>query len=88
MAASSSSGSDDFDPNKASKGMDKYSRQVGAYGVGVMKFLRGLQVLVIGMKGVGIEAAKNLVLTGCKAVHLHDDGLAEIADLGTNFFLR
>lgn len=87
MAASSSSAHDEFDANKATAGMDKYSRQVGAYGVGVMKFLRGLHVLVIGMKGVGIETAKDLVLSGPKAVHIYDNGLAEIADLNTNFFL-
>src|SRR3989338_4071790 len=86
---SSSSGPDasQFDGSRKSAAMDKYSRQVGAYGVGVMKFLREYRILIVGLKGVGIETAKDLVLTGPLAVHIHDNGLAEIADLGCNFFL-
>ncbi|OQR97624.1 ubiquitin activating enzyme, E1 family [Achlya hypogyna] len=67
--------------------MDKYSRQIGAFGLETMAKLVKLKVLIVGMRGVGIECAKNLILAGPGAVTVHDDGLAEIADLGVNFFL-
>ncbi|ETP34904.1 hypothetical protein F442_16847 [Phytophthora nicotianae P10297] len=67
--------------------MDKYSRQIGAFGLETMAKLVKLKVLIVGLQGVGIECAKNLILAGPGAITLHDDGIAEIKDLGTNFFL-
>uniref|UniRef100_A0AAV1TZN0 E1 ubiquitin-activating enzyme n=1 Tax=Peronospora matthiolae TaxID=2874970 RepID=A0AAV1TZN0_9STRA len=67
--------------------MDKYSRQIGAFGLETMAKLVKLRVLVVGLRGVGIECAKNLILAGPSAITLHDDGTAEMKDLGTNFFL-
>eukprot|EP00924_Labyrinthula_sp_SR-Ha-C_P002342 maker-scaffold_16-snap-gene-1.20-mRNA-1 protein AED:0.05 eAED:0.05 QI:124/1/0.66/1/1/1/3/0/1222 len=67
--------------------MDKYSRQVGEYGVEAMAKLTQMKVLVIGAKGVGIEAAKNLILAGAGEVTLYDDDPVTISDLGTNFYL-
>ncbi|CAN0422299.1 unnamed protein product, partial [Phaeothamnion confervicola] len=67
--------------------MDKYSRQIGAYGLEAMSKLLNLKVLIVGLCGVGIEAAKNLVLAGPGAVTLHDDEPVAVADLGVNFFL-
>ena len=46
-----------------------------------------LRVLIVGVKGVGIETAKNLVLAGPGAVTLFDNGPAEAKDMGANFFL-
>jgi ubiquitin-activating enzyme E1 len=46
-----------------------------------------LKVLIVGLQGVGIECAKNLILAGPGAITLHDDGPAEMKDLGVNFFL-
>ena len=45
-----------------------------------------MDVLIVGLRGVGIETAKNLILAGPRSVTLHDTGKVEIADLGTNFF--
>ncbi|KAF1774487.1 Ubiquitin-activating enzyme E1, Cys active site [Phytophthora cactorum] len=67
--------------------MDKYSRQIGAFGLETMAKLVKLKVLIVGLQGVGIECAKNLILAGPGSITLHDDGIAEIKDLGTNFFL-
>ncbi|CAI5721276.1 unnamed protein product [Peronospora destructor] len=67
--------------------MDKYSRQIGAFGLETMAKLVKLKVLIVGLKGVGIECAKNLILAGPSTITLHDDGIVEIKDLGTNFFL-
>lgn len=46
-----------------------------------------VQVLIVGLKGVGIETAKNLILAGPGMVTLVDDQPVEIRDLGSNFFL-
>lgn len=36
--------------------------------------------------GVGVEAAKNIILAGPKEVVIYDNSLVEGKDLGTNFF--
>ena len=45
-------------------------------------------VLISGMKGLGIEVAKNVILSGVKSVTLHDTEEVTTADLGAQFFLR
>lgn len=67
--------------------MDLYSRQIGAFGIEMMSKLVTMNVLIVGLKGVGIECAKNLILAGPKAVTLYDDDPVRIEDLGTNFYL-
>ncbi|CAM9093263.1 unnamed protein product, partial [Ectocarpus fasciculatus] len=67
--------------------MDLYSRQIGAYGIETMSKLINMKVLIVGLKGLGVEAAKNIVLAGPGSVTLCDDEPTEIRDLGGNFFL-
>ena len=45
-------------------------------------------VLISGLKGLGIEVAKNVILSGVKAVTLHDTEAVTLADIGSQFFLR
>ena len=45
-------------------------------------------VLVVGMSGLGVEIAKNIVLAGVKSVTLLDNQAVSVYDLGTNFFLN
>ena len=52
--------------------MDVYSRQIGAYGLQTMAKLVKLKVLLFGLRGLGVEVAKNLVLAGPAAVTLVD----------------
>lgn len=78
---------ENFDANAANTVMDRYSRQIAALGVDTMRSLGSLSVLVIGQKGVGVETAKDLVLQGPKQVVVWDNEPAQIADLGTNFYL-
>lgn len=65
-----------------------YSRMMGAYGVEAVGKLVKLKIFLSGLRGVGIETAKNLILSGPSAVCLHDDGLAEVANMGCNFYLK
>lgn len=67
--------------------MDLYSRQIGEYGIEAMGKLIKMRVLICGMRGLGIEIAKNLVLAGPGAVTIFDPNPVQTADLGVNFFL-
>ncbi len=52
-----------------------------------MKKMAKANVLISGMKGLGVEIAKNIILGGVKSVTLHDEANAEIADLSSQFYL-
>ena len=64
---------------------NKYSRQIGTFGMECMAKLIGMRVLIVGMRGLGVETAKNLILAGPKAVQIHDPTIVSIADRGANF---
>lgn len=65
-----------------------YSRQMAVYGAEMQSKLITLKIFIHGLKGVGIETAKNLILAGPNTVFLHDDEIVELNNLGTNFYLR
>ena len=44
-------------------------------------------VLVSGMRGLGVEIAKNVVLAGVKSVTIHDEGVAAWTDLSSQVTL-
>ncbi|KAJ2770047.1 E1 ubiquitin-activating protein [Coemansia nantahalensis] len=64
-----------------------YSRQLYVLGVDAMRKMGASNVLVVGLKGLGCEVAKNVVLAGVKSVTLYDPAAVEIADLSSQFFL-
>eukprot|EP00092_Neocalanus_flemingeri_P104756 GFUD01134217.1.p1 GENE.GFUD01134217.1~~GFUD01134217.1.p1 ORF type:complete len:1086 (+),score=319.82 GFUD01134217.1:272-3529(+) len=76
--------------NGADKGIDEglYSRQLFVLGKEAMERMARSSVLVSGLKGLGIEVAKNVILSGVKSVTLHDTETVTMADLGAQFFLR
>ena len=78
--------SEDLEGNLAF--LDRYSRQIGAYGLEAMSKLLNMRILIAGLKGVGMETAKNLALAGPGAITLWDDTPAVMRDLGANFFLQ
>jgi ubiquitin-activating enzyme E1 len=43
--------------------------------------------VLIGMRGLGVETAKNLILAGPASVTIVDDTTVGISDLGANFYL-
>ena len=71
--------------NKIDK--DLYSRQIFTYGLDTMSKIINLKILIIGLRGLGIEIAKNLILAGPKEVCISDNNLCKINDLGSNFYL-
>ena len=64
------------------------SRLLECLGFDAVERVRKLDVLVIGATGLGVEAAKCLILSGVHSVTLHDDSRVQPADLGANFCLR
>jgi len=65
-----------------------YSRQLYVLGHEAMKRMGASNVLVVGLKGLGVEIAKNIALAGVKSLTLYDPAPAAIADLSSQFFLR
>lgn len=70
-----------------SKVKEDLSRMEGTYGAETVGKLKRMHVLICGMRGLGIETAKNLVLAGPHSVTICDDEKVSIADLGANFYL-
>jgi len=66
---------------------DFYSRQIKTYGFETMIKLKNLKILIFGMRALGTEIAKNLILSGVKEVKINDDNICQINDIGNNFFL-
>lgn len=64
-----------------------YSRQIGTYGLETMGKLVKMKVLIVGMRGLGVEIAKNLILAGPQSVTIHDPTQVSIADCGANFYI-
>ncbi|KAJ4934953.1 hypothetical protein JOQ06_007733 [Pogonophryne albipinna] len=65
-----------------------YSRQLYVLGHAAMKRMQNSNVLVSGMRGLGVEIAKNVILAGVRSVTVHDQGVAEWRDLASQFYLR
>ena len=65
-----------------------YSRQVGLYGLETMKKIMKLNVFIYGMRGLGFEITKNIILSGPKKVTIFDPNIAKINDLTANFYLK
>ncbi|KAM4582095.1 ubiquitin-like modifier-activating enzyme 1 isoform 2-T2 [Fundulus diaphanus] len=65
-----------------------YSRQLYVLGHEAMHRMGTAEVLIAGMKGLGVEIAKNVILSGVKSVTVQDEGQAEWSDLSSQFFLQ
>ena len=46
-----------------------------------------MKVIIIGMRGLGVETAKNIILSGPGEVDIFDPSPVKINDLGSNFYL-
>ena len=76
------------DANQHEIDEDLHSRQLAVYGRDTMRKMASAHVLVSGLKGLGVEIAKNLVLAGVRAVSLHDEGVVETSDLSSQFYFK
>lgn len=65
-----------------------YSRQLYVLGHEAMKRMGSSNVLIAGLRGLGVEIAKNIALAGVKSLTLYDPKPAALADLSSQFFLH
>ena len=64
-----------------------YSRQLYVLGHEAMRRMGASNVLIAGLKGLGVEIAKNIALAGVKSLTLYDPTPVALSDLSTQFFL-
>lgn len=64
-----------------------YSRQLYVLGREAMRRMSLSNVLIVGLKGLGVEIAKNVALAGVKSISLYDPQPAEIQDLSSQYFI-
>lgn len=62
-----------------------YDRQIRLWGLDSQKRLRAARILIAGVNGLGAEIAKNVILSGVKAVTLLDDQVVKEADFCSQF---
>ena len=67
---------------------DLYSRQIFTYGKDIMEKIIDLKILILGLRGLGLEIAKNLILIGPKEVLISDKNICQINDLSSNFYIN
>ncbi|KAK7490564.1 hypothetical protein BaRGS_00018167 [Batillaria attramentaria] len=87
---SGGSSSVDMEKNGTVDDIDEslYSRQLYVLGHEAMRKMAHSNVLISGMRGLGVEVAKNVVLGGVKSVTIHDPGKTAFTDFSSQFFLR
>jgi ubiquitin-activating enzyme E1 len=66
---------------------DLFSRQLYVLGMEAMTRMAKSSVLICGMGGLGVEIAKNVILTGFKRVTIQDTKATTIIDLSSQFYL-
>lgn len=66
---------------------ERIDRQKAAFGGDTISRLKDLNVLIVGCQGVGVETAKNLILSNIGGCLVHDPAVCKIADRGTNFYI-
>lgn len=66
---------------------DRWSRYIGAMGIEAVKKQASANIFISGLTPLGIEISKNLVLSGCKSLDIHDTKVARWEDLSGQFFL-
>lgn len=57
---------------------DRWSRYIGAMGIQAVKKQSESKVILVGIKPLGLEIAKNLVLSGLKQLCIVDSGNYEL----------
>ena len=68
--------------------MDLFSRQIATFGMQSMAKLVTMHVVIVGLKGLGVEVAKNVILAGPFAVTLVDKEPAAPKHQGANFYVK
>ena len=73
--------------NDANIDIDLYSRQLGSIGTESMIKFSKMKILLLGLRGLGVEILKNLILEGPNRVDIYDPNFISLSDLNSNFFI-
>ncbi|XP_050307205.1 SUMO-activating enzyme subunit 1 [Anthonomus grandis grandis] len=65
-----------------------YDRQIRLWGIESQERLRASNVLLIGVRGVGSEIAKNILLSGINSLVILDDGTVTEEEQNKNFLIN
>lgn len=65
-----------------------YDRQIRLWGSEAQKRIQSAHVLLVSLRAIGTEIAKNLTLAGISSLTIIDDEPVTEEDLGAQFFLR
>ena len=65
-----------------------FSRQIGTYGAEMMQKISGMSVFLSGLRGLGVEVAKNLILSGIRKLTIHDNSIVEARDMSSNYCIE
>ncbi|KAF2718709.1 hypothetical protein K431DRAFT_287440 [Polychaeton citri CBS 116435] len=66
----------------------QYDRQLRLWGAQAQEKIRAADILLLSLRALGTEIAKNLTLAGVNSLTIVDDGLVTQEDLGAQYFLR
>ena len=64
-----------------------YSRSIITYGPEIQEKIMELKFLIIGLRGLGAEITKNIILAGPEEVFISDKNICKINDLSSNCFI-
>lgn len=67
---------------------DRWSRYIGAMGIDAVRKQTKACVLLIGMNSLGLEIAKNIILSGVKKITLADWENLQLSDCLSNFYVN
>ena len=85
MSSSTSSGANGNNHDEIDESL--YSRQLYVLGHEAMRRMQASNVLIVGMGGLGVEIAKNVILGGVKSMTIYDKENVSLDDLAAQFYL-
>ena len=65
-----------------------YDRQIRLWGAQAQERIRSASILLVSLRALGTEIAKNLTLAGISSLTIIDDEQVTEEDLGAQFFVR
>lgn len=65
-----------------------YDRQIRLWGAQAQERIRSAKILLVSLRALGTEIAKNLILAGVNSLTIIDDSEITEEDLGAQYFLR
>lgn len=77
-----------FAPGLSADEMALYDRQIRLWGAQAQEKIRSANILLVSLRALGTEIAKNLTLAGIRSLTIVDDVPVTEEDLGAQFFLR